>query len=107
MISVTAKVTPSRKQYVRLRAKQENCLSESEFINRLIEADELRQGCRGQHEPDPAIMILRRLNREIPKVLLDRAIDKLERSNLTRLTVSAANSLVNHTVAICRKTRTA
>jgi hypothetical protein len=98
MISVTAKVTPTRKFYVQSRAKQET-LSESEFINSLIDADELRQGCQSQHGEDPAVTFLRKLHREIPRALFDRVIDKLERSSLARLTAGAINALLNHDAA--------
>jgi hypothetical protein len=96
MISVTAKVTQTMKEYVVFRAKQEG-ISESEFVLRLLYGDSLRQGCQYQpvSDKDPAIPHLQHLGSQIQEVIKDGVIDMIERTLLTRLTVGSANALVN------------
>src|SRR5512138_3398680 len=94
MVTASLKVSPERRRYLRIRAKQES-ISVSEFLNRLVEEDAARQGLHCRPASDPAVSDLAELLSEIPEAIADAFLDKLERARLARVTVRTAHHLVN------------
>lgn len=91
--NVSARVTHEDKEFVRNRAKQE-IITESEYIDRLIEADKARQCLQGK-SVDPQISALEALFSEIPLAIADGRLDQIEKPRLVRLAIRAADRLVN------------